>query len=230
MGDATFQRKCLGQLSDVTTQGRTVLFVSHNMDAVRRLCSRTILLEQGRLVMDSDAASAITGYLLRDSPGSAPAQWIEVAQATRTGSGEVRFIEARYTSADPTRGFRPYTDGPLQFVLAVLADVPRTIESVAVTISDQSGTRLINADTVVRGQTVRLHQGRNEIAVRLEEVHLMPGTYVVGLWIADSVGAPFDMVEAAFPLTVVDNESRTFGITPISNGVVSCRFEVAHVD
>src|SRR6185436_9226517 len=50
VGDANFQRKCLGRMGDVTRQGRTVLFVSHSMDAIRRLCSRTVLLDGGRVV------------------------------------------------------------------------------------------------------------------------------------------------------------------------------------
>src|SRR5690606_26171200 len=53
VGDAEFQRKCLTKMGDVARGGRTVLFVSHNLDAVRALCPRAILLEKGRLVADA---------------------------------------------------------------------------------------------------------------------------------------------------------------------------------
>jgi lipopolysaccharide transport system ATP-binding protein len=63
VGDAAFQKKCLGKMGEVARQGRTVLFVSHNMEAVRRLCSRTVMLSQGQLAADGETESVIAEYL-----------------------------------------------------------------------------------------------------------------------------------------------------------------------
>jgi len=63
VGDAEFQRKCLGKMSDVASQGRTVLFVSHNMSAILRLTQETIVLEKGKLVMRAPSAQAVDYYL-----------------------------------------------------------------------------------------------------------------------------------------------------------------------
>ena len=63
VGDAEFQRKCLGKMSDVANQGRTVLFVSHNMSAILRLTQETIVLEKGKLVMQAPSAEAVDYYL-----------------------------------------------------------------------------------------------------------------------------------------------------------------------
>lgn len=63
VGDAAFQKKCLGKMQEVGRQGRTVLFVSHNMRAVRQLCDRAILLEQGEVVADGPATGVIEEYL-----------------------------------------------------------------------------------------------------------------------------------------------------------------------
>lgn len=62
VGDAEFQKKCLGKMQDATGQGRTVLFVSHNMQAVRHLCPRTILLEQGHIIDDGKTPQVIRQY------------------------------------------------------------------------------------------------------------------------------------------------------------------------
>jgi lipopolysaccharide transport system ATP-binding protein len=62
VGDAEFQKKCLGKMEDVTHRGRTVLFVSHNMGMISSLCQRAILLGSGKIIQDSDAASAIAKY------------------------------------------------------------------------------------------------------------------------------------------------------------------------
>ena len=64
VGDATFQRKCIGKIDEVATQlGRTVLFVSHNVYAVQELCQRAIVMEHGRIVLDGPAHDAILEYL-----------------------------------------------------------------------------------------------------------------------------------------------------------------------
>ena len=63
VGDAAFQKKCLGKMGDVTKEGRTVLFVSHNMSAVRQLCPRVMQLEKGALVQSGPAAETIDAYL-----------------------------------------------------------------------------------------------------------------------------------------------------------------------
>lgn len=63
VGDATFQAKCIGKMGEVSRQGRTIIFVSHNMAAIENLCERVILLESGRVKMDSDSQTAISQYI-----------------------------------------------------------------------------------------------------------------------------------------------------------------------
>lgn len=63
VGDASFQKKCLGKLGDVAKEGRTVLFVSHNMGAIKKLCTRALLIESGHLVEDGITSKVITHYL-----------------------------------------------------------------------------------------------------------------------------------------------------------------------
>ncbi len=63
VGDAEFQRKCLGKMDEVASRGRTIVFVSHNMAAIQNLCSRCIMLEHGRLVEDGPTSAVIAAYL-----------------------------------------------------------------------------------------------------------------------------------------------------------------------
>ena len=63
VGDAAFQKKCLGKMGNVAKEGRTVLFVSHNMEAVRRLCPRTILVVDGCVLMDDSSEAVVSAYL-----------------------------------------------------------------------------------------------------------------------------------------------------------------------
>jgi len=75
VGDASFQKKCLGKMEEVAGHGRTVLFVSHNMAAVTRLCSRAMLLEAGRLVDRGSATSVVSSYFAAGGHGPAARTW-----------------------------------------------------------------------------------------------------------------------------------------------------------
>ena len=75
VGDAEFQRKCLGKMSDVAHQGRTVLFVSHNMSAIMRLTDQTVVLERGRAVMQAPTAEAVDYYLSQGFSQEGQHEW-----------------------------------------------------------------------------------------------------------------------------------------------------------
>jgi lipopolysaccharide transport system ATP-binding protein len=75
VGDAEFQKKCLGKMGDVTGEGRTVLFVSHNMASISRLCERAIWLNKGGVVEDDKSVKVIHKYLTRDSKTTAEKNW-----------------------------------------------------------------------------------------------------------------------------------------------------------
>ena len=77
VGDAEFQRKCLGKMSDVANQGRTVLFVSHNMSAIMRLTQQTVVLEHGRVVMQAPTAEAVDYYLSSGFSQEGQREWHE---------------------------------------------------------------------------------------------------------------------------------------------------------
>jgi lipopolysaccharide transport system ATP-binding protein len=67
VGDASFQKKCLGKMQDVATHGRTILFVSHNMGAIKALCNKAILLQMGRVAASGTVESALAGYMQRSA-------------------------------------------------------------------------------------------------------------------------------------------------------------------
>jgi len=90
VGDAAFQRKCLGKMSENASEGRTILFVSHNMGAINRLCSRAVLLETGQLVADGLATEITAKYLSGAAEEGGVRAW-DVTNAP--GTDEVRLLE-----------------------------------------------------------------------------------------------------------------------------------------
>jgi lipopolysaccharide transport system ATP-binding protein len=81
VGDARFQKKCLSKMQDVGQQGRTVLFVSHNMPAITRLCERTILLDDGQLIEDGPSHRVVSTYLNSGLGTTAAREWTDPDQA-----------------------------------------------------------------------------------------------------------------------------------------------------
>ena len=75
VGDAAFQRQCLGKMQDVSRSGRTIIFVSHNMPAITRLCSRAALLSAGKVVDDGPADQVVARYLASELGTSARREW-----------------------------------------------------------------------------------------------------------------------------------------------------------
>lgn len=100
VGDAAFQRKCLNKMEDVGQQGRTVLFVSHNMNAVTRLCERVILLDGGRIVDDGSPHQVVTSYLQSGIGISGCREWTDLS--TAPGNAIVRLLGVYVTLEDGT--------------------------------------------------------------------------------------------------------------------------------
>jgi lipopolysaccharide transport system ATP-binding protein len=108
VGDASFQRKCLNKMEGVRAQGRTILFVSHSMPAVTRLCSRVMLLDSGTVVADGPAHEVVTKYLRSGVGTTAAREWPDPTVApgddvVRLRAVRVRNAEGQVTTAADIR-------------------------------------------------------------------------------------------------------------------------------
>jgi lipopolysaccharide transport system ATP-binding protein len=99
VGDASFQTKCLGKMEDVRRQGRTVLFVSHNMNAITRLCQRTILLEAGGIIADAPSHQVVRKYLESGIGLSATREWPDPEKAPGGSIVRLRAVRVRSENA-----------------------------------------------------------------------------------------------------------------------------------
>ena len=95
VGDASFQRKCLDRMKDVGQRGRTVLFVSHNMPAVTRLCERTVLLDEGTVLQDDQSHKVVSSYLKSGLGTMAAREWDDLAEAPGNEIVRLRAVRVR---------------------------------------------------------------------------------------------------------------------------------------
>jgi lipopolysaccharide transport system ATP-binding protein len=145
VGDAAFQKKCLGKMDDVTKEGRTVLFVSHNMPMILRLCHRGILLENGRIAGSGNVQKIIEQYL-------AGAQSIsslnDLSRCSRNGSGKIRFKEFCVSNEDGNPWL--YPDQPALFRMKLETDTPGLLSSnvkIAIGVNAGTGERILELHT-----------------------------------------------------------------------------------
>jgi lipopolysaccharide transport system ATP-binding protein len=227
VGDAEFQRKCLGKIDDVARDGRTVLFVSHNMNAVQRLCRRSLAFKLGRLVRDGETREVVDWYLSDAAPLGAAGGWIEAGQFPRQGGSQQVRVAAVACAAPDATDEQIRSEGPLTVKLLLDSDAERTVGSVAVMISDQLGTKLVNADSIKLGKGIQVARGQTEVTIEIRALHLTPGTYALGWWVADPLGAVHDFVERAMHIEVVDVVDVGLGIRPQSDGAVTADFDVS---
>ncbi len=111
VGDAEFQRKCLGKMSDVAHQGRTVLFVSHNMSAIMRLTKETLVLEHGHVVMQAPTEQAVDYYLASGFSQEGQREWHEDELDKDTAPFHpirIRLLSKAGTVSDTVRSTEPF--------------------------------------------------------------------------------------------------------------------------
>lgn len=174
VGDAQFQKKCLGRMDAVAGEGRTVVFVSHNLAQVRSLCRRGIVFDAGKVALDSNIDEAISGYLT-SLGGSAPSHWI--ADPDHNIQSEMRFLSAR-------------VDGAVAGALAVRGttdhlDLRFRIESKSARPAAQLSIRLVNDEGIPVlttapedcGLPMGIEVGVTEFVVRIPSDLLAPGRY-----------------------------------------------------
>jgi lipopolysaccharide transport system ATP-binding protein len=210
VGDAEFQQKCLGKMKDVAGNGRTVLFVSHNMAAVRALCSRAVLLCYGALAMDERTAVVVEEYFQSMGP-PAPDNSDGLAQAEfPIGTGtQMRLLGAR---AKDDRGQLLHTAVPYDSLMYVEIDYevvqPNNEAYIVCCFSDSSGVDAwwqYDAETPDFGNR---HPGKYRATIELPAGFLRAGRYGLRPAIVKLGGSAIDSHGTAFYLVVADTQSQ----------------------
>ncbi|MDX2039789.1 MAG: ABC transporter ATP-binding protein [Acidobacteriota bacterium] len=146
VGDAAFQKKCLGKIGQVSSEGRTVLFVSHNTSALLGLCKRGILLEQGALTADGTIESVVRDYMKRSL---ANASGDLSSYSDRQGNGRVRFTQVTFEDAAGNFIEHGVSGQPLVIKLAYKSSEAAFLPHcrLAVTFYDNLGQALFNCSS-----------------------------------------------------------------------------------
>jgi lipopolysaccharide transport system ATP-binding protein len=191
-------------METVASEGRTVLFVSHNLAAVSTLCERAMLLSQGTKVTEGPTGEVIESYVrsVQREPGVGLRE-----RSDRQGTGSLRFTEAVLVTDGDVVIDSPASGQDFSFVLHYETPDGKPVRnaSVAIQVVTVLGQVILHLYSRTAGVMLREIPGRGEIRCRVPRCPLPAGQYAVTLW-ADSGGEPLDWVERAFELTVHEGD------------------------
>ncbi|MGQ9652450.1 MAG: ABC transporter ATP-binding protein [Thermodesulfobacteriota bacterium] len=220
VGDTAFQRKCLGKMGDVAQEGRTVLFVSHNMAAISSLCSRALLLQGGEIRVDGDTDQVVEEYM----------RGIKTALSTplsdrldRKGEGAVRITSACLLN-DRDQEVSTVASGQkiklsIGYKAAEWFDRP-SLENVKVGLGvySQLGTFLLYCSNEMVGREISHIPLSGEVVCVIPELPLTAGTYTVNISFTLN-GVLSDWVTEALSLVVTEGDFFGTGrLPPITHG------------
>ncbi len=173
VGDAQFQRKCINRMQEISHgDGRTILFVSHSMPAMRRLCQRCAVLEGGKMLGIYPIDEAIELYSRQVNPSALD---VELRDRKRDRGAEGRVCRITRVRVLGDRGLR--FNEPLELECEVEAPEPVDKVMLGFGFDTVEGQRILTLDSDANGQTFALAAGRNRVRLRLPALPLHPGRY-----------------------------------------------------
>lgn len=186
VGDAEFQKKCLGKIAEVTKKdGRTVLFVSHNLGAVRSICSRCLLLEAGKIKAIGEPNEIIREYMLANSLNSSVV--IDKKQHVKgNNDATITGVTMMNQNDHLTNSF--LINEKLQLSIDYIINNESREFSFWVAFFDSEGVPLLSSFQRDTGRFIKPKLGKNNIKVEFENIGLVPGRYVVSLGVISHDG------------------------------------------
>ena len=204
VGDMAFQTKCLEKMNDVSrSQGRTILYVSHNMNTIRQLCSRCIVLDQGRLIYDGDVEEAINQYM--NAGGIYFEKVIDLTSASRLRGISRRLL---FTSAEIHRDSNIYTsEEPIEITFDLKSESAMDNIVLMMILFYQDGTRIGKTES----KRFSVSSGKNRISVSVPNKGLADGSYYYEISILQSSSAyareKCDCIPNVIPFTIYNTEA-----------------------
>jgi lipopolysaccharide transport system ATP-binding protein len=204
VGDAEFQKKCLGKMKDVATgEGRTVLFVSHNMAAVETLCGKCMLLKAGEIDVFSETAAAITRYIAQSNSSSQSTVDFASGKFERFGpreSAELKTLSVVDEGGSPLGVVR--MGAPLVVILQINFKEAGPQFEIGVAVSNIYGVYLHYLISNWEGLEDVTTIGDKTIEMTIPAIALFPGMYYLTVWVKRQGGAYDDAVHDALSFEV----------------------------
>jgi lipopolysaccharide transport system ATP-binding protein len=199
VGDMEFQKKCLGKMKDVSEQGRTVLFVSHNMNAMQQLCTKGILINKGQLVMEDKIDAVVNHYI-----GLSKESTFSAEGFARRGNKSVLF-KTFYLSDAAGNKIDNVILGNDMFINVVL-EKKAEVKSIDVSfiIRNSLGEAISHIQNMDDDFIVPSEKDVIALKIKLDGVLFVPNSYFISVWTGCS-SEPYDCIDNCMSFEVLNN-------------------------
>jgi lipopolysaccharide transport system ATP-binding protein len=210
VGDAAFQKKCLGKMNEVAQEGRTVLLVSHNMVAIQELCQRTIWIDRGTIAADGEAGPVTQAYL-----GTLAKQSFHYVNTNDDLT--VKKVSLRNSEGEQTDQFHPGDDLSVQIFFK--ANTPIVKPHLIVVVQGLYGP-CFTANMLLDGHRPRVLEGSGSFVCKFKSIPLLPQNYTIKLGIRSNRNEKIGELQEIASFNVIAN-LRSYGFQGEFPGVAS---------
>jgi lipopolysaccharide transport system ATP-binding protein len=217
VGDTQFQKKCLAKMGDVSREGRTILFVSHNLDAIRNICTNAVILQRGKLVFSGPVEKAVDQYLSSGDNSQNAVTFERHKNAMDpyfTGACVLNYNGKPSSVLDVRHGFS----------IELEYEIPQRLRNLDVAIRIlTSDVRPVFTSMMSESLPMLLDEaqlGARKATVTIPGMFLMPGNYLINIALHESFVRIFDLRGAVFRVSIEDtgtiftkfNSNHFFGV------------------
>ena len=208
VGDREFQEKCLGRIQSIAgKEGRTVVFVSHNLDAVARICTSGLYLRSGQLAYRGTSSGAIEAYL---GSGKEAQRAASLAETTdRWGNGAARITSFELQEDDGTPVHALSSGGNYRIVMeysAARESVGTQGVVASLSLADVRGTTVMLVSSAFSGDPLPLSADGGRIVCRVDDLNLAGGTYSLTLYLGNRNGETYDCLNDVEKIAVLGGD------------------------
>jgi lipopolysaccharide transport system ATP-binding protein len=211
VGDAEFQDKCIGKMKDISGEGRTILFVSHNMATMKSLCEKGFLMDKGRMVSQGSMTDIIDEYLSTTIKSSLDGDIPSNSSSINTGKLKYKNIKIQNSKNESIDQVNYLADINVQMVLNSSVSLDDVICDVR--INSRDGIKLIHCMNKYSDKSAfKVVKGNNLINCKINN-QLQPGNYTITIGVHDTSGMTLDFVEDIIDfkfLTIGEGENAGF--------------------
>jgi lipopolysaccharide transport system ATP-binding protein len=214
VGDAAFQKKCIGKMQSISDQGRTIIFVSHQLTMIENLCSKCILLEKGRITGFDDTKKIISKY----NSSVCKMHKSQLAdRKDRQGNGAIKIIDYFLLDDNHTKIDFINCGANVFLVFRVkLNNFSGGIINFSIGINDTNGNRITQLNSKTTKDSIIIDDSDSLITLEIYKMNLMPGKYLFNIFITidNSVS---DWIVNAGEINVIESDYYHSGVLPSSN-------------
>lgn len=207
VGDAEFQKKCLGKMDNVAkTEGRTVLFVSHNLASIKNLCNNSLLIKDGVVEMFDKTNDVINRYNSFSTQEDSNIKMNDSIQLNLVNSNKLIFEKITLPLHGDKTNFIINQESKLSFDLFFINNDIEISTRIGLFIINEDGVCINSAisDINYNSTIIKLVNGYNRVRINFENHHLMPGNYKIRIWVKSNTEKLFDYI-TDYPFIEVNN-------------------------